>query len=99
MYAQAIECNPTVSLLRVGMAELEELSGSAAAAEDTLRNCFEQIPCGFTFSLYQRFVRRKHGKVAARKLFSGTLGMRNANPKLGYEVGNAKFNLLSQKLN
>lgn len=82
----AIECNPSVSLLRVALAELEEVAGSNEAAEAVLRETFQTVPCGFTFALYQRFVRRTSGKLAARKLFSGTMGLRSSDPQLGFEV-------------
>jgi hypothetical protein len=102
IYHQAIECNPSVSLLRTGLAELEELgvrevtglggetmefsTGDFNAAENVLREAFACDPGGFTFSVFQRFVRRHRGKLAARKLFSATLVMRNEDPKLGFEV-------------
>ncbi len=88
---QAIECNPGVSLLRVSLAELEEVAGNHEEAESVLREAFQTVPCGFTFSIYQRFVRRQRGKQAARKLFSGTLSLRSGNEQLGYEVSERGF--------
>jgi hypothetical protein len=103
IFHQAIEYNPCVNFLRTGLAELEELGvnelaresvdaaefsfGDFVAAESALRGAFENDPGGFTFSVYQRFVRRHRGKLAARKLFGATLSMRNGDPKLGFEVG------------
>lgn len=103
IYKQGIDCNPGVSLLRIGLAELEEVgvdsqlldgnkeqvefsTGDVVAAEETLREAFLNQPGGFTFAVYQRFVRRRSGKLAARKLFGSTLSLRNENPKVGFEV-------------
>eukprot|EP01034_Spumella_vulgaris_P021620 gene21620-27659_t len=100
VFREAILCNPCVSLLRVGLAELEETgvqdgankdasefsSGDITAAEEALREAFLKQPGGFTFSVYQRFVCRHRGKLVARKLFGSTLNMRNADSKLGFEL-------------
>ncbi|CAE7535359.1 CSTF77, partial [Symbiodinium microadriaticum] len=67
------------------MAEFEEQHGSLAAAVGVLRTAFETVPCAFTFAALQRLIRRKDGKIAARKLFSETKGLRSDNT-LGYEV-------------
>ena len=110
IFHQAIEYNPCVNFLRTGLAELEELGvnelaresvdaaefsfGDFVAAESALRGAFENDPGGFTFSVYQRFVRRHRGKLAARKLFGATLSMRNGDPKLGFEVGEWVYSFL-----
>lgn len=62
------------------------LLGKLEAAKEVLRVTFEQNPCGFTFSLLQKFIRRNLGITAARRLFSETQAMRKSNPKLGLEV-------------
>lgn len=85
---EAIETIPDVVLLRVALAELEECHGGANgvdAAREVLRTAFEAQPSVQSFSVYQRFVRRKDGVTAARKLFSETLPLRKEG-KLGYEV-------------
>lgn len=83
---QGIESIPSVTLLRISLAELEELDGNIEAAKEVLRCMFETVMDGFTFALYQRFIRRKLGMVPARKLFSETITLRNNNPKLAIEV-------------
>ena len=67
---------PDVPTLWLELAELEETSGEIDNAQETLRSCFEQIPSSFTFSILQKFIRRKEGKVSARKLFSDTIILR-----------------------
>lgn len=87
VYRRAIECNPGAAVLWAGLAELEEgPAGDLAAAEAVLKQAFQQLPSGFTFALYQRLVRRVHGKAAARKLFTATGVLRSADSKLSYEV-------------
>lgn len=83
---EGINSAPTVASLRFALAELEEtLAGGVEAAKDVLRTAFESIPCALTFSVLQRFIRRKEGVAAARKLFSDTAPLRT-NQTLGYEV-------------
>lgn len=86
IYTSAIQSNPNVALLRLALAELEERNGHVAVAEQALLECFERIPSGFTFSVYQLFLRRQKGVAAARKAFSDTLDLRQGNPKLALEV-------------
>jgi hypothetical protein len=74
-----------VALLRLAYAELEEKLGNLDLANDILRGCFQAIPAGFTFSVLQRFVRRREGVTAARKLFSETLPLRQ-DKALAFEV-------------
>lgn len=90
VYQRAVVCNPRASLLRLGLSELEEGPGDdPVAAETALREAFQQIPCGFTFALYQRFVRRVKGRLAARRLFSETAALRGGDEKLSLEVSAA----------
>lgn len=87
VYWRAVACNPRSALLRLGLSELEEGPGDdPTAAETALREAFQQIPCGFTFALYQRFVRRIKGRLAARRLFSETAALRGGDEKLSLEV-------------
>ena len=86
VYLESIDANPGVTLLRCGLAELEEAAGNLEAAKEVLRVTFEQTPCGFTFALLQRFIRRNLGIAAARRLFTETLVIRKSNPKIGLEV-------------
>lgn len=83
---EAIEANPSVSLLRIALAELEESSGGTDVAKEVLRDMFQSMPSGFTFSLYQRFVRRTLGLQAARRLFSETAALRLSRPRLSVEL-------------
>lgn len=86
IYQSAIQSNPSVALLRIALAELEERNGNVAVAEKELQECFEKVPSGLTFSVYQLFLRRQKGVAAARKAFSDTLELRQSNPKLALEV-------------
>ena len=86
VYVEAIDANPTSALLRCALVELEEEAGEHEAAKEVLRVTFEQIPTGFTFSLYQRYLRRTVGIDAARRLFSETLPMRRSDPQLGLSL-------------
>lgn len=65
------------------------------AAKEVLRVTFEQNPSGFSFALFQRFIRRNLGITAARRLFSETQAMRKGNAKLALELSlaNAKLEL------
>lgn len=88
VYRQAIEVVPDVVALRVALAELEEAQGNQDAAKGILKGAFDKLPCAFTFATYQRFVRRKEGISAARKVFSETLTLRRdlSNEALGLEL-------------
>ena len=96
VYREAIEIIPDVVALRLALAELEEGEGSREASRNILRAAFEKIPCAFTFSALQRFVRRTEGMSAARKLFSTTLPTRMDPSKeaLGLEVRFWNFDLM-----
>lgn len=91
----AIDANPGVTLLRCSLAELEEGAGKLEAAKEVLRVTFEQNPSGFSFALFQRFIRRNLGITAGRRLFSETQAMRKSNSKLALELSlaNAKLEL------
>jgi len=82
---EAILVIPNTPTLWLALSELEEKNGDVESAADILRLCFEQIPNSFTFSLLQKFIRRRDGKVAARKLFSDTILLRDEGV-LGLEV-------------
>jgi hypothetical protein len=58
-----------------------------------LRVTFEQNPGGATFSMFQRFIRRNLGITAARRVFSETHAMRQANAKLALEVCISHFSI------
>ncbi|CAE7811955.1 RNA14, partial [Symbiodinium microadriaticum] len=81
----ALDVNPQVPTLWFALAEFEELHDSLTAAVSVLRTAFEVVPCAFTFAALQRLVRRKDGKIAARKLFTETKNLRS-DGTLGYEV-------------
>ena len=82
----AIENNPSVIYLRINLSELEEIDHNLEAAKEILRVTFEQLPNGFTFSLYQKFLRRNLGIIASRKLFKETINLRKYQPKIGFEI-------------
>ena len=88
LYREAIEIIPDVVSLRLALAELEESQGSKESSKIVLKTAFEKIPCAYTFSALQRFIRRKDGITAARKLYSDTLSVRRDPTKesLGLEV-------------
>lgn len=93
IYLEAIEANPEVMILRTGLAELEELNGDEddrevreTAAQKVLMEAFQYYPSGFSFASLQRFIRRRWGILAARKLFTETWDLRQNNPQIGLEV-------------
>ena len=88
IYVEAIEIIPDVVSLRLALAELEESNGNDESSKIVLKIAYERIPCAFTFSALQRFIRRRDGVTAARKLFSDTLAIRKNPTKeaLGLEV-------------
>lgn len=81
----AIETIPGVSILRFASAEILELEGNTDAARHTLKQAYEQIPSGLTFSVFQRFIRRHDGFIAARKLFSETQHLRQEK-RVGFDI-------------
>eukprot|EP01039_Chlorochromonas_danica_P004320 gene4320-4741_t len=83
---QAITAVPQAALLRIALADLEEESNRVEVAKEVLQEMFERLPGGFTFSLYQRLVRRSLGVSAARRLFSETAPLRLSQPKLAVEL-------------
>jgi hypothetical protein len=74
---EAVLIIPKVPCLWLAFSELEEKNGDVDSAVDILRTNFEQNPSAFTFMLLQKLIRRKDGKIAARKLFSDTIILRN----------------------
>ena len=88
VYKEAIDVIPEVVSLRLALAELEESLGNKVASKVVLKTALEKIPCAFTFSALQKFVRRTEGIIAARKLFSDTLPVRQdaSRELLGLEV-------------
>lgn len=85
IFREAIEHIPKIVMLRLAFAEFEEKLGNNDAVYDILMKAFHQIPCGFTFSVLQRFIRRREGVSAARKLFSETYLLRQ-DKALAFEV-------------
>lgn len=85
IYKNAVEILPNVTYLRIALAELEESLSNYTEAREVLRSCYEMIPSSLSFAVYQRFLRRTDGIVAARKLFSDSLPRRVANV-FGLEV-------------
>ena len=83
--ADSIEVIPGVSILRFALAEIQELEGHVDSARHTLEQAYEQIPSGLTFAAFQRFIRRHDGFIAARKLFSRTLHLRQEK-RVGFEI-------------
>jgi len=85
VFRDAVEVIPDVALLRVAFSEFEERLGNLEAARSLLKATFQQLPSAFSFSSFQRFVRRQDGKVAARCCFSDTASLRQEQV-LNYEV-------------
>lgn len=86
IYREAIEIVPKMAFLRLSFAECEEKAANFESCKEILRQMFIQIPCGFTFAAYQRFIRRREGILGARKCFSETFTMRQQDKILGFEV-------------
>lgn len=85
VYREAIEIIPNVAFLHVSYAEFEEINNNIDTARDILKSFFDKMPSAFTFAVYQRFVRRHDGLLAARKLFNDTLPQRLDN-NFGFEI-------------
>jgi hypothetical protein len=94
----SISIIPKASFLRIALAELEEQQGNFDAAREVLRSAFQSLPSGFTFSVLQRFIRRRDGMHAARKCFSETAQLRR-DKKLGSEVCCILYVVTSNPLN
>lgn len=92
---QAVEAMPEVAVLRIALAEYEErlggeaVHGSAAqglsSARGILKTAFDNLPSAYTFSVYQRFIRRCDGKQAARRVFTDTFRLRQER-RLGLDI-------------
>ena len=82
---EGIECNKNSCLLRFALAELEEEMGCMDDVLVTLREAVSEIPCGLTFSVYERFVRRTQGITSARRCLSETIELR-ADGSFNHEV-------------
>ncbi len=78
--------NPKVAMLRISLAELEEMQENYDNAKETYKTMFNSIPCGFTFGVLQRYIRRKDGINEARNFFNETFSLRQQDKKLAYEV-------------
>lgn len=85
VYREAIDIIPKVALIRIAFAELEERQRNYDSTKEILKAAFNQVPSGLTFALYQRFIRRREGILAARKLFGDSLPLRQ-DKKIGHEV-------------
>ena len=72
--------------LRISYSEFEELQGNDETSKQILKQLFWNEPNGFTFTVYQRYLRRKEGIIAGRKLFSETYLLRQKNKYVGLEV-------------
>ena len=94
VYKQGLEAIPGSILLRIAFAEAEEVQGNIESASQVYRDAFDQLPCGFSFSVRQKFIRRQDGLVASRAFFSSTFSIRSEK-KVGYEIylANAKMEL------
>jgi hypothetical protein len=82
---EAVEVNPEQCILRVALAELEEQCGNLEAAHAVYRSAFDSYPTPYIFAVFQRFLRRRNGKIAARNLFAETAQLRLSG-LLGHEV-------------
>lgn len=82
---EGIELIPEVCVLRFALAEFEESQNLFDSARDVYRIAFEAIPSALTFATFQRFVRRREGVAAARRLFSETLPLRQSR-RLGIDT-------------
>lgn len=85
VYREAITSLPNIAMLRIAYAEFEEQYGSSGLVPVILKSAYEAIPSLLTFSAWQRCIRRKEGKIPARKCFSDTFPLRN-NLTFGPEV-------------
>lgn len=83
---QGIVACPKNILLNIKLAELEELDNKLEDAASIYRLVYESNPSGYTFGLYQKFIRRHFGILAARSLFSETSQQRLHCPEKALEV-------------
>ena len=85
VYREAIDIIPNVAFLHIAYAEFEEINNNIDTAREILKLFFDKMPSAFTFAVYQRFIRRHDGLLAARKLFNDTLPQRLDN-NFGFEI-------------
>ena len=83
---QAIDAIPDSAVLRSRLGELEEHLSNVNAAGEVYRKMFEHFCDGLSFTLYQRFLHRNIGVIAARRLFSETWELRAHSPELSAQV-------------
>ena len=67
------------------------LSPIPDAAKLTLQRAASSVPCGFTFYLLQRFVRRTEGPIAARRCFIDYLAAQGYSSPIGGEASTANL--------
>ena len=85
----AIGCIKNSLVLRIALAELEEETGCQDACLEVLKAALQAVPCGYSFSVHQKYVRRVLGMNPARSCFTESYGLRE-DGKLNHEVnGNA----------
>ena len=93
---QAVDAMPEVAVLRIALAEFEERLGAEAvqggsaaqgllSARNVLKTAFDTLPSAYTFSVFQRFVRRCEGLQAARRVFTDTWRLRQ-DRRLGLDI-------------
>lgn len=89
---EAIETLPDMVTLRIALAELEEENGNIDLAHSVYRTAFDTNPTPLMFHVFQRFLRRREGRNAARMFFAETSSLRVAGV-LGHQVSLFFFRL------
>lgn len=77
---------PGNTMLVMQLAEIEDLDGAFESSTRLYRDLFHHRPAGFTFAVYQRYIRKRLGLNAARRVFSETRPLRTSSDLLAIEL-------------
>jgi len=77
---------PGNTMLVMQLAEIEDLDGAFESSTRLYRDLFHHRPAGFTFAVYQRYIRKRLGVKAARRVFSETRPLRTSSDLLAIEL-------------
>lgn len=77
---------PGNTMLVMQLAEIEDLDGAFESSTRLYRDLFHHRPAGFTFAVYQRYIRKRLGVKAARRVFSETRPLRASSDLLAIEL-------------